>query len=38
ALDERTQALEQGTAGGDTEQLRIGLRQYRQMLDRILAL
>jgi hypothetical protein len=38
ALDERKQTLEQVTAGGDTEQLRIGLRQYRQMLDHILAL
>lgn len=38
ALDERKQALEQGTVNGNTEQLRIGLRQYRQMLDRILAL
>lgn len=38
ALDDRKHTLEQGIANGDTEQLRIGLRQYRQMLDRILAL
>ncbi|MCW2915201.1 MAG: hypothetical protein JWN52_3269 [Actinomycetia bacterium] len=38
APDDRKHTLEQGIANGDTEQLRIGLRQYRQILDRILAL
>jgi len=38
ALNERKHTLEQGIANGDTEQLRIGLRQYRHMLDQILTL
>jgi hypothetical protein len=38
ALDERKHALEQEISSGDTERLRIGLRQYHQMLDQILAL
>ncbi|WP_067460920.1 hypothetical protein [Actinomadura macra] len=38
ALDERKRVLDLGIANGDTEQLRIGMRQYRQMLDQILAL
>jgi len=38
ALNDRKHTLEQGIANGDTEQLRIGLRQYRHMLDQILTL
>lgn len=38
ALDDRKHILEQGISDGDTEQLRIGLRQYRQMLNQILTL
>jgi len=38
ALDERKRVLELGIVNADTEQLRIGMRQYRQMLDQILAL
>lgn len=38
ALEDRRNALEHGVTGGDTEQLRIALRQYRLMLDQVLAL
>lgn len=38
ALQDRKHTLEQGIANGDTEQLRIGLRQYRHMLDQIVTL
>lgn len=38
ALQDRKHTLEQWIANGDTEQLRIGLRQYRHMLDQILTL
>jgi hypothetical protein len=37
-LDERKHALEREISSGDTERLRIGLRQYHQMLDQFLAL
>ena len=37
-LENRRRALEEGVAEGDTEQLRIALRQYRMMLDHVLAL
>jgi hypothetical protein len=38
ALNTRKHTLEQSIAKGDTEQLRIGMRHYRQMLDQILTL
>jgi len=38
ALDDRKHTLERGIADGDTEQLRMGMRQYHQMLDQILTL
>ena len=37
-LENRRRSLEQNAAEGDTEQLRIALRQYRTMLDHVLAL
>jgi hypothetical protein len=37
-LENRRRSLEQSGAEGDTEQLRIALRQYRLMLDHVLAL
>ncbi|MEV4003596.1 hypothetical protein [Actinomadura sp. NPDC049753] len=37
-LDERKHALEQEISSGDTERLRIGLRQYHRMLYQILTL
>jgi hypothetical protein len=38
ALETRKRALQEGVASADTEQLRIGLRRYHQLLDHILAL
>jgi hypothetical protein len=38
ALETRRRMLQEGIANADTEQLRMGLRHYGQLLDRILAL
>lgn len=38
ALDARMRTLQEGITNADTEQLRIGLRQYHELLDHILAL
>lgn len=38
ALETRMRAMQQGVANADTERLRIGLRQYGQLLERVLRL